>query len=78
MLKRNISAAQLEKMIESDIELIEDYPDDQPYPSRLVLGHMGSRPIHAVLAFRPDNSIIVVTVYEPDLQVWDPSFRERL
>ena len=29
---------------------IEAYPEDQPYPSRLVLGWAGTRPIHVVVA----------------------------
>jgi hypothetical protein len=35
-------------------ETIEDYPADFPYPSRLVLGWHGLRPVHVVVA---DNII---------------------
>ena len=31
-------------------EVIEDYPHDYPYPSRLILGWCGSRPLHVVAA----------------------------
>jgi hypothetical protein len=31
-------------------ETIEEYPDDIPYPSRLILGWIGKRPIHIVAA----------------------------
>jgi len=48
-------------------EDIEDYPADTPHPSRLVLGWVGSRPLHLVVA---DNMMeletIVITVYQPD------------
>lgn len=52
----------LQRMVERDIReedvalvilsgrTIEDYPDDKPYPSRLILGWIGSRPIHLVAA----------------------------
>jgi hypothetical protein len=30
--------------------VVEEYPDDEPYPSRLVLGWVGGRPLHIVLA----------------------------
>jgi hypothetical protein len=48
-------------------EVIENYPDDTPYPSRLILGWRGSRPVHVVAAdSAEDNATIVITVYEPD------------
>lgn len=59
-------------------EVIEDYPNDTPYPSRLVLGWHGSRPIHVVAA---ENSVeqqtIVITAYEPNLITWEPDFKRR-
>jgi hypothetical protein len=58
--------------------LIEDYPTDTPYPSRLILGWVGARPLHVVAA---DNAAaqetIIVTVYEPDPLLWHPGFRQR-
>ena len=32
--------------------VVEEYPDDEPYPSRLLLGWVGGRPLHMVLAAR--------------------------
>lgn len=59
-------------------EVIEEYPDDKPYPSKLVLGWLGARPIHVVVA---DNAAaqetIVITVYEPDPEQWEPDFKRR-
>jgi len=37
MARRNISAAEVRRVL-TDGETIEEYPDDTPYPSRLVLG----------------------------------------
>jgi hypothetical protein len=57
---------------------VEDYPDDTPYPSRLVLGWSSSRPIHVVVADNVDEQEnIVITVYEPDLLEWEPDFKRR-
>lgn len=57
---------------------IEAYPEDPPYPSRLVLGWVGTRPIHVVVA---DNQVqqetIVITVYEPDVAKWEAGFERR-
>ena len=60
-------------------ETIEDYPDDIPYPSRLILGWYEQQPLHVVAAYnRDDNETIVITVYQPDLALWSADFRRRL
>ena len=59
-------------------ETVEDYPDDKPYPSRLVLGWNDRRPIQVVVADnRDDRENIVITVYEPDPEEWEPDFKGR-
>lgn len=56
---------------------IEDRASDFPYPSRLLLGRRGTRPIHVVAAEdAADNETIIVTVYEPDPDLWDPGFEK--
>ena len=57
---------------------IEAYPGDQPYPSRLVLGWRGSRPLHLVVADHlTGQETIVITVYEPDPVRWESDFERR-
>jgi len=59
-------------------EVIAHYRDDSPYPSRLILGWTGTRPIHVVAADSDDDQLtIVITVYEPDLQLWEPGLKTR-
>jgi len=59
-------------------EIIEEYPSDKPYPSRLVLGWCGSRPIHVVVADDTvDDEFVVITVYEPDPALWSDDLRRR-
>ena len=59
-------------------EKIDDYPDEDPYPSSLFLGWTsGGRPLHFVASYDEEAGLaIVVTVYEPDPQLWIKS-RER-
>jgi len=57
-------------------EVIEDYPEDFPYPSALVLGWVENRPLHVVTADSLETRIII-TVYEPDPARWQPDFRKR-
>ncbi len=64
-------------MIENG-EVIEEYPDDTPYPSRLVLGRRHGRPLHVVAADDPDErETIVITVYEPNPTEWEADFKRR-
>jgi hypothetical protein len=59
-------------------EVIEENPDDQPFPSRVVLGWFHGRPLHVVSAVDAAlDEQIVITVYDPDPALWDPAFRRR-
>ncbi len=63
----------------SDCEIIEEYPDDTPYPSVLAFGvTVANRPLHAVCAYASDNrTMIIVTVYQPDPARWEEYRRRR-
>jgi len=77
MFQRHVTVEDVRHALDSGEEL-EAYPKDQPYPSRLVLGWCGSRPLHVVAAQNVANDeTIVITVYEPDPFVWDASFSLR-
>jgi hypothetical protein len=77
MFEREISEEDVRQVLETG-EIIESYPDDEPYPSRLVLGWSGARPMHVVVADNRDqDEMIVITVYEPDPGRWEPGFSER-
>ncbi len=59
--------------------IIENYPDDEPYPSCLIFGRTSlSRPLHIVCAFSGgENLAIVITAYEPDPTKWIDLSRRR-
>jgi hypothetical protein len=62
-------------------EIIEQYPDDKPYPSCLILGTLkDGRPIHTVWAFNDNTqSSVLITIYRPDPKQWvDGKFRRQL
>ena len=78
MFEREISESDVQHVLRTG-EVIEDYPKDYPYPSRLLLGWCGNRPIHVVAAFdERGQETIVITVYEPDRENWDGEFRGRI
>ena len=62
----------------SGAEMIEEYPDDTPYPSALLFGMtQANRPLHIVCAYNAgDDQAIVITVYHPDPQRWE-GYRRR-
>ena len=58
-------------------EIIEQYPDDYPYPSCLILGeNIFGRKIHAVLSDE-GNSSRIITAYFPDSDKWSEDFKIR-
>lgn len=77
MFERNISRDDVRAVLATG-DVIHEYPDDAPYPSRLILGWRGERPLHVVAA---DNHVahetIIITVYQPDPDQWEPDFRSK-
>jgi hypothetical protein len=58
-------------------EIIEQYTNDQPYPSCLVLGtSLSSRYIHVVCGTN-GSALWIITVYYPSLQKWSVDFKTR-
>ncbi|MBQ8681055.1 MAG: DUF4258 domain-containing protein [Treponema sp.] len=77
MAERGFSPDTIESVIESGT-VIKSYPDDTPYPSRLILGFDGVRPVHVVSAYNSeDDTEYVITVYEPDPLKWSNDFSKR-
>lgn len=60
-------------------EIIEEYPEDKPYPSCLILGRtVTERPLHIVCApVLHEERLIIITTYQPDPNRWEPDFKGR-
>ncbi len=77
MAQRGISPADIRHVLEECL-VLEEYQDDKPYPSCLVLGWIAKRPLHVVIAEdAASKETIVITVYEPDTDKWMPGFMRR-
>jgi len=77
MFERRISEDEVRRVVIGG-ETIESYPNDRPYPSRLILGWNGSRPLHVVAAENaPAQETIIVTVYQPEGTEWQAGFKRR-
>jgi len=77
MFRRRITDSDIRELIGLGT-IIEEYPDDIPYPSFLVSGTVNSRPLHVVMAYNNvDREVIVITAYEPDPDSWSDNFTRR-
>lgn len=75
MLQRGISREDVLSAVRSG-EIIEQYPDDYPFPSCLVLGMSGS-PLHVVCGIGKGEAYMI-TCYTPNPREWDHDFRKRV
>jgi hypothetical protein len=61
-----------------DGDVIEHYPDDEPWPESVVLGETTDGPIHVVIGREPETKrCVIITVYWPDHERWHDEFRRR-
>lgn len=76
MFERSITEAEIQSLLATG-EVIREYPDDQPYPSLLILGWFDGRPLHLVAAESEPGEWILITVYEPDPALWEQDCKTR-
>ena len=77
IMERGIRAIHIRQVVEYG-EVIQTYPNDSPYSSRLILGWIERRPLHVVAADDPNSAVtFIITVYEPSPILWEPGFKRR-
>ena len=58
-------------------EIIEQYPDDYPYPSCLILGSsLGNKFLHVVIGHQ-ETEMFLITAYFPSCDKWKNDFKTR-
>ena len=58
-------------------EIIEDYPNDYPFPSCLMLGFIKpDKPMHVCCGLG-EGKIYIITAYYPDSKKWEPDMKTR-
>lgn len=77
-LERGITITMLEQALLTS-EIIERYPNRQPYPACLVLGWLSpGDPLHIVCSRGgTDPSLRIVTLYEPEDALWERDYKTR-
>jgi len=77
MFNRSIGESDVKSVILRGV-IIEEYPDDTPYPSYLILDMVHDRPLHVLAAYdKEDGVVIVVTAYEPAPELWDETLTRK-
>ena len=58
-------------------EIIEQYPNDYPFPSCLLLGEtIGKKPLHVVCGIS-SGELWMITAYHPNIDEWMKDFKVR-
>jgi hypothetical protein len=58
-------------------EIIEEYPEDTPFPSCLILGRSTKNlPLHVVLS-TDEEFLYIITAYYPNLEKWKNDLKTR-
>ncbi|WP_304068324.1 DUF4258 domain-containing protein [Megamonas hypermegale] len=74
--QRKISYKEIKNIIMHG-EIIEEYPNDFPYPSCLIFGKtINNRIIHVVVGIN-NIKLYLITAYEPDPDKWEDNFKKR-
>ncbi|HIJ87983.1 MAG TPA: DUF4258 domain-containing protein [Desulfuromonadales bacterium] len=77
MAQRGFEPGEIRNSLEHG-RVVEEYPEDFPYPNFLMMLWLGQRPVHVVAANNDDDSeTIIITVYEPDPLKWNSDFTRR-
>jgi hypothetical protein len=76
MFERGVSTDEMTTILKEG-EIIEEYTDDEPCPSVLMLGYLYHQPYHLVTGVCEDH-LRIITVYMPDELHWiNPKIRRR-
>lgn len=76
LIKRRISPDEVIEALMNG-RIIEEYPDDYPFPSCLILGcTLKKRSLHVVCSI-VSECLTIITAYQPDPNKWDDTFSKR-
>ena len=77
MFKRAISTKEVEYTLRNG-EIIQEYPADKPYPSKIIFAYCNKRPLHLVYSYNiEEDTYIIITTYEPRPELWKDDFKTR-
>ena len=67
----------MDAVLRTGVAILE-YPEDKPFPSKILFAECNDRPLHIVCSYNQDEGItVIITVYEPSLDIWEKDFKTR-
>ena len=76
LIERNINVNNIKNAIQSG-EIIEQYENDKPFPSCLLLGKTEQNKYIHVVASIDNEFIYIITAYYPDENEWETDLKTR-
>ena len=76
LMQRGIFQASVVQAIRSG-EIIEQYPDDYPYPSCLLLGTTEAGEALHIVCGIGEGEVWLITAYHPDPDEWESDLKTR-
>lgn len=76
LLQRNIKITDVKEAILSG-KIIEEYPDDYPHPSCLILCITLNKQFLHIVCGIDKNLLWLITAYKPSINEWDETFTKR-
>jgi len=77
MLERGISRDAVKYVVRFG-EVIEDYPEVQPFPCALIFEFWQNMPLHVVVAYDAnEKKAYIITAYLPDEEHFESDFKTR-
>ena len=76
LMQRGIFQASVVQAIRSG-EIIEQYPDDYPYPSCLLLGTTKAGEALHIVCGIGEGKVWLITAYHPDPDEWESDLKTR-
>jgi len=74
--QRGIKVKDIRNAVKTGV-IIEQYPDDYPYPSCLLMGvSVKAQPLHVVMSDE-GNASRIITAYFPDADKWESDLKTR-
>ena len=73
--ERGITIADVIAVIDSG-EIIEQYPDDFPFSSCLILGKSNDKILHVVASIN-EELVYIITAYIPSASKWEDDWKTR-
>jgi len=76
MFQRGITPESVRAVLDNP-QLVAEYADDKPYPSRLLYAMVDQQALHVLVATTDAGVKVIITVYRPDPLLWSPDFLRK-